>query len=38
MKDGEKDVAEQLLTQAAAPAAVVPKVRTAVGLRERSGS
>ena len=38
LKDGEKDVAEQLMTQAAAPAAVAPKVRTAVGLRERSGS
>jgi len=37
LKEGEKDVAEQLLTQAAAPMAV-PKVRTAVASRDRSGS
>jgi hypothetical protein len=39
VKEGAKDVAEGLLTQAATPAAVaVPKVRTAVASRDRSGS
>ena len=36
-KEGEKDVAD-VLTQAPTPAAVVPKVRTAVASRDRSGS